>query len=157
MKFQVNWPFGSGEKFIIDIQHGGSGNHLGIPIGTILVFFIYKYPRYFISSFKFGLSVQDKQYKIDFQDGDCGSHLEFLIGKISVIFYLQVIPILPMRFPVNWHFSSGEDVQNRFSRWLPSWISNQKDFSYFLSADHTDISYQVSSQLAFQFKRRNFI
>ena len=34
----------------------------------------------------------------------------------------------------NWPFGSGEEAQNRFSRWLPwwpSWISDWKDLSYF--------------------------
>ena len=35
-KFQVNWPFGSGEEEKIDFQYGG---HLGFPIGTILAIF----------------------------------------------------------------------------------------------------------------------
>ena len=32
MKFPVNWPFGSGEKFKTDFKHGGYGNHLGFLI-----------------------------------------------------------------------------------------------------------------------------
>ena len=44
-------------------------------------------------------------------------------------------------------------MKNRFSRW--SWISDRNDFSYFLSASHPDASYQVSSQLAFGFRRRS--
>ena len=52
---------------------------------------------------------------------------------------------------------SGE-VKNRFSRWLPwrpSWISNRNDFSQFQSISHPDASYEVSSQLAFGFRRRS--
>ena len=55
-------------------------------------------------------------------------------------------------------FGSGEEVKNRFSRWppwQPSWISNQNDFSHFWSISHPDASYQVSSQLAFGFRRRS--
>ena len=58
----------------------------------------------------------------------------------------------------NWTFFSGEEAKNRFSRWLllrPSWISHQNSFSYFLSRSHPDASYQVSSQLAFSFRRRS--
>ena len=35
--------------------------------------------------------------------------------------------MLPTNFRVNWPFSSGEEVKNRFSKWLPwqrSWISD---------------------------------
>ena len=80
-----------------------------------------------------------------------GVHLGFLIGTILAIFDLQVTPMLPSKFGVNWPFGSGEEVKNRFSRWRPwqpSWISDRNDFSYFLSTRHPDASYQVSSQLA---------
>ena len=53
-------------------------------------------------------------------------------------------------------FSLGEEAKNRFSRWLPkqpSWISDRDDFSFFLSTSHPNASCQVSSQLAFQFRR----
>ena len=51
------------------------------------------------------------------------------------------------------------DVQkNRISRWLPwrpSWIYDRHDFSYFWSTSHPNASYQVSSHLAFRFRRRS--
>ena len=50
------------------------------------------------------------------------------------IFYLQVTPMLPTKFQVNWPLCSGEEAKNRFSRWQPwqpSWISNRNDFSNF--------------------------
>ena len=56
------------------------------------------------------------ELKIDFQDG---SHLGFLIGTILAIFDLQVVPMLPIKFRVNWHLGLGEEGKNRFSRWLP--------------------------------------
>ena len=31
-----------------------------------------------------------------------------------------------MKFRVSWPFGSGEEPQNRFSRWQPSWIFNPK-------------------------------
>ena len=67
-------------------------------------------------------------------------------------------PILPIKFWVNGPFYSGGEVQNRFSRWQlwgPSCISHRSDFSYFWSTSHLDESSQVSSQLAFQFRRRS--
>ena len=89
--------------------------------------------------------------KIDFQDGFHGGHLGFPIGTILAIFDLQVTPMLPSKFGVNWPFGSGEEAKNRFSRWLPwrpSWISDRSDFTYFWSTSHPDDSYQVNSQLA---------
>ena len=65
------------------------------------------------------LSVQEKKRKIDFQDGSNGGHLEFPIGAILASFDLQVTPMLPTKFQVNWHFGSGEEADNRFSRWPP--------------------------------------
>ena len=70
-----------------------------------------------------GLSVQEKKQKIDFQDGG----FDFR----SAIFDLQVSPMLSSKFGVNWPFVSGVELENRFSRWQPSWISNRHDFSYF--------------------------
>ena len=83
---------------------------------------------------KFGLSVQEKKRKIDFQDGGHGGHLGFPIGMILAIFDLQITPVLPTRFAINWPLGSGEEAKNRFSRWRPwrpSWISDRHDFSYF--------------------------
>ena len=82
------------------------------------------------------LSVQEKKRKIEFQDGrDCG-HIGFPIGTILPIFDLQVIPMLPTKFRVNWPFGSGEEAKNRFSTWSPRlwrpfWIFDRNDFSYF--------------------------
>ena len=83
---------------------------------------------------KFGLSVQEKKRKIDFQDGGHGGHLGFPIGMILAIFDLQITPMLPTRFGVNWPLGSGEEAKNRFSSWRPwrpSWISDRHDFNCF--------------------------
>ena len=37
-----------------------------------------------------------------------GGHLGFLIGTILAILDLQVIPMLPTNFQVNWPFISGD-------------------------------------------------
>ena len=81
-----------------------------------------------------GLPVQEKMQKIDFQDCCHGSHLGFPIRMILAIFDLQVTPMLPTMFGVNWLLGSGEEAKNRFSRlmpWQPPWISDRNDFSYF--------------------------
>ena len=73
-----------------------------------------------------GLSAQEKKRKIDFQDGDHGGHLGFPIGTILATFDLQVTPMLPTKFQVNWLLGL-EESKKRFSRgppWQPSWISN---------------------------------
>ena len=53
----------------------------------------------------------------------------------------------------NWPFGSGE-AKNIFSMRRPSWIFDRNNFSYFCSTSHPDASYQVLSQLAFWFRRR---
>ena len=65
---------------------------------------------------------------MDFQDD---GHLGFLIITILAIFDLQVTPMLPGKFGVNWPFGSGEEAKNRFSSWRPPWISDGHDFSFF--------------------------
>ena len=75
--------------------------------------------------------LSSEEAKIDFQDGSQGGHLVFLIGIIFANFDLQVTPMLPTIFQINWSFSSEEEAKNRFSRWQPSWISDQNNFSYF--------------------------
>ena len=82
--------------------------------------------------------------KIDFQDGCHGGHLGYPIGTILAIFDLQVTPMSPMKFGVNWPFGAGEEAKYRFSRWRPWWpsgISDQNDFSYIWSTSHPDASY----------------
>ena len=79
--------------------------------------------------------VQEKKQKIDFQDGRHAGHLETLIGTILTIFDLQVTPMLPTKFQVNWPLDSEEEAKNRISRWPPQWLSwilDRNDFYLFL-------------------------
>ena len=86
-------------------------------------------PSCFLPSFKsIGLSVQEKKQKLDFQDGRHGRHLGFP-RTVLAIFDLQVTPMLPNKYQINWTFGLGEEAENRFSRWWswwPSWISDRK-------------------------------
>ena len=86
-----------------------------------------------------------------------GSHLRFPIRMTLATVDLQVTSILPMNFESIALSVQEKKVQNRFSRWTlwPQFgISYRNNLSYFLSTSHPDASYQVSSQLAFQFRRR---
>ena len=143
----------------IDFQDGCHGGHLGYPTGTNLAFFdLQVTPMSPTSLESIGLSVQEKKLNIDFQDGGHGGHLGFLIRTILAIFDLQVTLMLPTKFRVKWLLGLGEEAKNRFSRqppWRPSWIYDRHDFSYFWSTSHPNVSYQVSSQLAFRFRRRS--
>ena len=54
---------------------------------------------------KFGVNCpfgSGEKRKIDFQDGDHGGHLGFPIRTILAIFDLQVTPMLPTKYRVNW-------------------------------------------------------
>ena len=61
-----------------------------------------------------GLSAQVMKWKIDFQDGGHDGHLGFPIGTILAIFDLQVTPMLPTNFRVNWHLGLGEEAKNMY-------------------------------------------
>ena len=81
------------------------------------LFLIYKTLRCFLPSFEsIDLSVQEKKRKIDFQDGHHGGHLRSPIETNLANFDLQVTPMLPTKFRVNWPFGSGEEAKNRFLR-----------------------------------------
>ena len=85
-----------------DGGHCGHGGHLAFQIGTMLAIVDYKSPHCFLPTYKsIGLLFRRRSTKIDFQDG---GHLEFPIGTILAISYLQVIPMLPTKFQVNWSF-----------------------------------------------------
>ena len=97
-KFGVNWPFGSGE----------AKNRLSrwLPWRPSLIsdrhdfelFLIYKSPRCFLASLEStGFLFQEKKRKIDFS-----SWQPSWIGRILAIFDLQVTPMLPTKYQVNW-------------------------------------------------------
>ena len=95
-----------------------------------------------------------RSIKIDFQDD---GHLGFLIRNILAFFDLQVIPMLPTKFQVDWPFGSGEEAKNTFSRWWswwPSWILFRKIWTIFY-LESSNAFYQASSQLAFLLRRRS--
>ena len=114
---------------------------------------IYKSPQCCLPSLKtIGISVQEKKFKIYYQDGGHGGHLEFPFRTILTIFHLHVAPKLLTKFKVSWPFGSGEEAKIRFSRRRPFWISGRNDFR---STSLPDVSYRVSSKLAFTFRRRS--
>ena len=78
------------------------------------LFLIYKSPWWLLQSFKsMGHSVQEKQPKTVFQDGCHCGHLGFPIWTILAIFDLQVTPMLPSKFPVNWPFGSVKQTKKK--------------------------------------------
>ena len=136
-KFGVNWPFGLGEeankrfpRWLPWLPSWTSDQN------DFSYFWSIKSPQCFLLCLEsICFWVKEKKQKIDFQDGCHGGNLGFPISTISPIFEdLQVTPMLPSKFGVNWPFGSGNEAKNRFSRWRPwrpSWISDRHDFSYF--------------------------
>ena len=162
----VNCPFGSGEK-VNRFSRWTPWPQFGISYRNNLsyFFFIYKSPQCFLPSFEsIGLSVQNKKGKIDFQDDH---HLGFPIGTSLAIFYIYK----SSRCFLPFFKSSGPWVQenkrkkkkkkkkkkrvSRWTPWRPSWTSDPNNLSNFRSTSHPNASYQVSSQMAFQFRRRS--
>ena len=74
-----------------------------------------KLSQYFLPSFEsIGLLAKVKKPKTDCQDVGHGSHLGFQIETVSAIFNLQVDPILPTKFQVNWPIHSGKKLKIDF-------------------------------------------
>ena len=96
-KFQVNWPFISGEEEKIRFSSWISDRN------NFSYFLPISYPdsSYQVSS-QLAFLFWRRSEKIDFQDGSHGGHLGFPIGKILAIFYLQVTPMIPTKFQVKW-------------------------------------------------------
>ena len=121
-------------------------------------YFCFTSLRCFLPSFDSIVSVQEKKGKLDFQDGrQVLSQLAFWFRRRSkyrfsrwlpwrpswisdrndlAIFDLQVTPMPPTKFRVNWPFGSGEEAKNRFSRWppwWPSWFPIGTIFTFFIN------------------------
>ena len=118
------------------------------------LFFIYKSPQCFLLCFE-SISVQKKKGKNRFSRwppswiSDWNHFSYFYIYKSSRCF----LPIFKSTGPL-----VQENKRKKVSRWLPwgpSWISDPNNLSYFRSTSHPNVSYQVSSQMAFQFRRRS--
>ena len=97
-KFQVNWPFGSGEEKNRFSRWPPYGSHLGFPIGAILAIFDLQVTLLPATKFRvkwpFGSGEEGKNRF----SRRHGGHLKFPIGMILIIFDLQVTLMLPTRF-----------------------------------------------------------
>ena len=142
-----------------DFQDGGHGRHLGFPIRTILAIFDLKVTLMLSTKFRVNKHLGlGEEAKNRFSRWPPWRPSWITIDTILALFHLQVTPMPPTKFRVDWPFSAGEEAKNRFSRWLPwrpSWFSDRNNFSYIWSTSHPNASYQVSSQLAFRFRRRS--
>ena len=81
--------------------------------------------------------LKKKKMEKDFQDGSRCCNVGFPIRKILAIFDIQVIPIIPIKFRVNWPFHYKKNFEIDFqdcSRGCLSWISKHNDLSFFFSS-----------------------
>ena len=120
LAFGVNWPFSSGEEAKNRFSRWGPWWPSWISNRNDFSYFLsISHPN---ASYQVWCQLE-KNRKIDFQDGCHSGHLGFPISTILAISDLQVTPMLPSKFGVNWPFGSGEEAINRFSRWGPWWPS----------------------------------
>ena len=141
-KFQVNWPFGSEEGI------NRFTRYLGFAIGMILAVSDLPVTLMFATKFEvnwpFGSGEEVKNRFTRWPLWWISDRNNF-----SYFFDLPVYPMHPTKFRVNWPLGLGKEVKNKLSRllpWGPSWTSDRKDFSIFLSTSHSDTSYQASNQ-----------
>ena len=128
-KFGVNWPFGSGEEAKNRFSRWLSWRPSWISEWNDFSYFLstsHPSASYHLwSQLAFGEEAKNRFSRwLPWRP----------IGMILATFDLQVTPMLPSKFGVNWPVGSGDEAKNRFSRWLPwrpSLISDMHDFSYF--------------------------
>ena len=109
---------------------------------------LYLSPDYQTSFESIGLSFQEKNFQYRFSRWWLWWH-SWISNQNDFKYFWSTNHLDTAKFWVNWPFGSGEKVKLE----QPSWIYDQNDFNYFWSTSHPDTFYQVSSQLASQFKR----
>ena len=140
------------KKFKIDFQDGNCGSNLVFLIQKFLAIFDLQVTSMILTKFQvnwpFCSEVKNRFSRwLPWPPSWISNQNNFTLLLLYFFFNLQVTPMLPTKFRVNWPFGSGEEAKNRFSRWWPwqpSWVSNWNDFSYFRSTSHPDDSYKVS-------------
>ena len=132
-KFRGNWLFGSQE-----VQNRSSKSPPWRPSWILdwSYFSCLWSTSHPDTSYRF-FSQMAKKFKIDFQDGRHGAHLGRLDHSNFCYIWSTIHPdvsflksfestgpssgevtlMLPTKFQVNWPLGSGEEVQNRFSKW----------------------------------------
>ena len=90
-----------------------------------------------------------------FQDGSRGSHLGYQNRTILALLNLHV-PVMPsIKFQPN-QLTIWEEMSFwRISRWLPSWILEQNDFSNSASPCQSNATHQLSAQSDLFFRVEN--
>ena len=112
-------------------KHKQDGSHLGFPIKMILATVDLQFTS--MLSMNFGVGSGEKVQNKIFKMATIAAIWDSLSQPFELffIYMFKSSPMLPIKFRVNWPFSSEEEWKNRFSKWPPCWISDWNDFSYF--------------------------
>ena len=98
------------------------------------------------------LSVQEKKFKTRFLRWTPWPQFGISYrNDSSYFFYLQVTPMLPTKFRVNWPFSSEEEGKIDFQDGHHLGFPIGTILATFISTSHPDDSYQFSNQMALNF------
>ena len=142
IKFRLNWPSIQEKKFKIAFQDDNCGSHLVSPIGMILAIFDLQVTSTILNKFQvnwpFG---SGEEAKNRFSRWSHGGHLGFPIGTIlAFLIYQLPLCFLQSSSQLAFRFRRRSNKYSRRLPWWPSWISDQKNFSYFLSTNHPKAS-----------------
>ena len=133
-KLQVNWPFGSGEE----AKNRFSRWLLWRPswISDRINFSYFWSTSHPGASYQVTLRFRRRSEKWIFKMAATAVIFDFWSERFLAIFDLQVIPILPTKFQVNWPFDSGEETIKYCHGGHQ--ISDRNDFTYFKYTSHPD-------------------
>ena len=141
-KFQVNWPFGSGEEASNwnDLSYFWSTSHPD--------------DSYQVSSqlaFRFRTGSKNIYFQIPWWPSWIPNRKDYCYFWSTSYPNASYQVSSQLAFP----FRRRNEKKIFKMAWQPSWISNWNDFSYFWFTSHPNASYQVSSQLALWFRKRS--
>ena len=147
-----------GKKFKTDFQVGHHSRNLRLPIATIWAIFDLQVTLMLPTKFRVNWPFSSEEVKKNRFSRWPPSWLfnrnafsYFYINKSSRCF----LPIFKSTGPLGQENKWKKRV-SWWPQWQPSWISDQHILSYSRSTSYPNASYQVSSQTAFQFRRRSW-
>ena len=152
-KFQADWPFGSGGEAKNKFLDGRHGGNLRFPSGTIIAIFVLQVTLMLHTKFQINwLFGSGGEVKSKFSRWPPG-HVGFPIRTILAFFDLQVSRCFLPSFK-----SIGLSVQEKkqkidFEDGRYS-FSDCNDLANF-DTGHPDASHQISSEIAFRFRRKS--
>ena len=147
-----------GKKFKTDFQDGHHSHNLRFLIATIWAFFDLQVTlmlptKFRVNKWSFSSEEVKKNRFSRWPPSWISNRKDFSYFYINMSSWC-FLPIFKLTGPLVQEISERKRV-SRWPPWQPSWISYPNNLSYFRSTSHLNASYQVSSQMAFQFRRRS--